>query len=35
MSFLDLDEWLIELAGRADLVFSPIADVKDTVRSPT
>src|SRR5262249_31905546 len=28
MSFLDLDEWLIELAGRADLVYSPIADVK-------
>jgi NAD-reducing hydrogenase small subunit len=29
MSFLDLDEWLIELASRADLVFSPLADVKD------
>jgi NAD-reducing hydrogenase small subunit len=29
MSFLDLDEWLIELAGRADLVYSPIADVKE------
>jgi NAD-reducing hydrogenase small subunit len=29
MSFLDLDEWLIELAGRADLVFSPLADVKE------
>lgn len=28
MSFLDLDEWLFELAGRADLVFSPLADVK-------
>jgi NAD-reducing hydrogenase small subunit len=28
MSFLDMDEWLIELAGRADLVFSPLADVK-------
>ena len=29
MSFLDLDEWLIELASRADLVYSPIADVKE------
>ena len=29
MSFLDLDEWLIELAGRADLVYSPLADVKE------
>jgi len=29
MSFLDLDEWLIELAGRADLVYSPFADVKE------
>ncbi|MBO9348825.1 oxidoreductase [Chloroflexus sp. MS-CIW-1] len=28
MSFLDLDEWLIELAARADLVYSPIADAK-------
>ena len=28
MSFLDLDEWLIDLAGRVDLVYSPIADVK-------
>jgi NAD-reducing hydrogenase small subunit len=28
MSFLDMDEWLIELAARADLVFSPLADVK-------
>lgn len=28
MSFLDLDEWLVELAGRADLVYSPLADVK-------
>jgi NAD-reducing hydrogenase small subunit len=28
MSFLDLDEWLIELAGRAELVYSPLADVK-------
>lgn len=29
MSFLDLDEWLIELAQAVDLVYSPIADVKD------
>jgi NAD-reducing hydrogenase small subunit len=28
MSFLDLDEWLFELAGQVDLVFSPLADVK-------
>jgi NAD-reducing hydrogenase small subunit len=28
MSFLDLDEWLIDLAGRVDLVYSPLADVK-------
>jgi NAD-reducing hydrogenase small subunit len=29
MSFLDLDEWLIELAGLADLVYSPIIDIKE------
>lgn len=29
MSFLDLDEYLIELAAIADLVFSPLADIKD------
>lgn len=29
MSFLDLDEWLIELAARADIVFSPFIDVKE------
>jgi NAD-reducing hydrogenase small subunit len=29
MSFLDLDEWLIDLAGRADVVYSPLADVKE------
>jgi len=28
MSFLDLDERLLDLAPRADLVFSPIADAK-------
>ena len=29
MSFLDMDEWLIELAGRVDLVYSPLVDVKE------
>jgi NAD-reducing hydrogenase small subunit len=29
MSFLDLDEWLFELNERADVVFSPLADIKD------
>lgn len=29
MSFLDLDEWLMELAEFADIVFSPLADVKE------
>src|ERR1017187_9527093 len=29
MSFLDLDEFLIELAGKIDLVFSPVVDVKE------
>jgi NAD-reducing hydrogenase small subunit len=29
MSFLDLDEWLITLAGQVRLVYSPIADVKE------
>jgi NAD-reducing hydrogenase small subunit len=29
MSFLDLDEFLIELAGKIDLVYSPIMDVKE------
>lgn len=29
MSFLDLDEWLIELAQHAEIVFSPLADVKE------
>jgi NAD-reducing hydrogenase small subunit len=28
MSFLDLDEWLFELAKFADVVFSPVADIK-------
>ena len=29
MSFLDLDEWLIDLAARADIVYSPIIDQKE------
>ena len=29
MSFLDLDEFLIDLAERADIVYSPIIDVKE------
>ncbi len=29
MSFLDLDEWLFELAKKVDVVFSPVADVKE------
>jgi NAD-reducing hydrogenase small subunit len=29
MSFLDLDEWLIELSRFAELVYTPFADVKD------
>jgi len=29
MSFLDLDEYLIELAEKIDLVYSPIMDVKE------
>lgn len=28
MSFLDLDEWLLELARRVEVVFSPLADIK-------
>ena len=28
MSFLDLDEWLIDLAEQIEIVYSPIADVK-------
>ena len=29
MSFLDLDERLIEVAGKADLVYSPLVDIKE------
>lgn len=29
MSFLDLDEWLIDLADRVELVFSPLMDAKE------
>jgi NAD-reducing hydrogenase small subunit len=28
MSFLDMDEWLFELAERADIVYSPFQDIK-------
>ncbi|MFN3704751.1 MAG: oxidoreductase [Thermoflexales bacterium] len=28
MSFLDLDEWLFDLAAAVEVVYSPIADVK-------
>jgi NAD-reducing hydrogenase small subunit len=29
MSFLDMDEFLIELAAHAEIVFSPVLDVKE------
>ncbi len=29
MSFLDLDEWLFDLATQVDLVYSPFADIKE------
>ncbi|MBC7092581.1 NADP oxidoreductase [Candidatus Bipolaricaulota bacterium] len=29
MSFLDLDERLLEFAGKAELVYSPIVDIKE------
>jgi NAD-reducing hydrogenase small subunit len=29
MSFLDLDEFLVELAQKADIVFSPVVDTKE------
>ncbi len=29
MSFLDLDEWLIDLANQVELVYSPLADIKE------
>lgn len=29
MSFLDLDEWLIDLAAHVDLVYSPLVDIKE------
>jgi NAD-reducing hydrogenase small subunit len=29
MSFLDLDEWLLELANLVDLVYSPFVDTKE------
>src|SRR5690606_32515820 len=32
MSFLDLDEWLFDLADRAEVVFSPIMDIRQYPR---
>jgi NAD-reducing hydrogenase small subunit len=29
MSFLDMDEWLIDLAKLVDIVYTPLADVKE------
>ncbi len=29
MSFLDLDEWLLDLAALTDIVYTPLADVKE------
>lgn len=29
MSFLDMDEWLIDLAQKAEIVFTPVMDVKE------
>ena len=29
MSFLDIDEWLIDLVGLVDVVYTPIADIKE------
>lgn len=29
MSFLDLDEWLVDLAAKVEVVYSPIIDVKE------
>lgn len=29
MSFLDLDEFLVDLAGMVDVVYSPVVDVKE------
>ena len=29
MSFLDLDEFLIDLAGKIDIVYSPVVDEKE------
>ncbi|MEX2621021.1 MAG: hypothetical protein WD250_12485 [Egibacteraceae bacterium] len=29
MSFLDLDEWLFDLAGLVDVVYSPLMDTKE------
>ena len=31
MSFLDLDEWLLDLAARVDVVFSPLARLRTRI----
>lgn len=32
MSFLDLDEWLFDLAAQVEVVYSPLVDIKDYPR---
>ncbi len=32
MSFLDLDEWLLDLAALVDIVYSPVVDIKEFPR---
>jgi NAD-reducing hydrogenase small subunit len=29
MSFLDMDEWLLDLAGQVEVVYSPLVDAKE------
>jgi NAD-reducing hydrogenase small subunit len=29
MSFLDIDEWIIDLANMVDIVYSPVVDIKN------
>lgn len=29
MSFLDLDEWIVEFCGRVEVVYGPLVDVKE------
>jgi len=35
MSFLDLDEWLFDLAQAVEVVYSPVADIKNSQRTWT